>query len=267
MDDIFHFTTVRAAVHLLCLKNLETGVILYKVGESELSYALLYDLTSINRISKKEVSIPKLREIIQRKLGKKFGWCGLHTTWILDTESGVLTLQSKRAKSVKMADFYPQGSLNRNINAPWWNERNQIVSVEMEDGILNIGTCAFSRCERLEKIAIPDSVQEIGQDAFNGCVNLTSVSIPKGVSKIATGTFEDCVKLVCADIPDSVTVIEDSAFCGCKSLTDIIIPDSVTKIDWLAFHGCDKLNMVSIPENAEINEEAFDPHTQFIRRP
>ena len=137
------------------------------------------------------------------------GSCGLNVKWVL-TSDGTLTISGKTR-----IDDYGIGG------APWYNLRQYIKKVAIQNGVQAIGDCAFSRCTLMTSVMIPDSVTSIGGDAFSGCAALTSVTIP-----------------------GSVTNVGQYAFYNCSSLTDIYYGGYGT--DW------QKLN-VSIPTSATVH--------------
>ena len=95
---------------------------------------------------------------------------------------------------------------------------------------------------KLKSIEIPNGVTEIGSGAFSGCSSLTNIDIPNGVTEIGYGAFRGCSSLTSIDIPNGVTVIEESAFYGCSSLTNIDIPNSVTEIGFGSFDSTTTVN-------------------------
>ena len=68
---------------------------------------------------------------------------------------------------------------------------SNIISVEIPDGITEIGTNAFYNCENLTRVnsdnvgecVIPDGVTVIGDISFTYCTGLTSIKIPSSVKK------------------------------------------------------------------------------------
>ncbi len=123
----------------------------------------------------------------------------------------------------------------------WFEFRDYLSNVIIEDGATSIGNGTFEECISLTNITIPDSVTSIGRYAFHNCSSLTSITIPDGITSINAGTFYGCSNLTSITIPDSVTSIGEDAFRGCSSLTSINIPDSVTSIGNYAFSGCSNL--------------------------
>ena len=81
-------------------------------------------------------------------------------TWELtDEESGsVLTISG----SGKMTSY---------THAPWYEYRNSIKRVVIEEGVTNIGGAAFRSCKNLTSIIIPQTINEIDSCAFYNCSN------------------------------------------------------------------------------------------------
>lgn len=151
----------------------------------------------------------------ERLFTAESGTCGENLTWELDDE-GTLTISG----SGEMNEYGLFGDYS-----PWFESRESIKTVVIENGVTNIGAGAFNCCDALTSITIPNSVKTIGGYAFNNCSSLTSITIPYGVTKIGW-----------------------SAFCGCDSLETIIFPESITSIDCDAFLGTPWIN-AKIEEN------------------
>lgn len=165
------------------------------------------------------------------------GTCGANVTWTLDS-NGTLTISGSGA----MKDCASPSE------SPWYNNRGQIKSVTIEQGVTSIGKGAFYDCSSLTSVTIPSGVTSIGEGAFRYCSRLTSVTIPDSVTSIGIYAFYDCSSLISVTIPNSVTSICDSTFAGCTRLTSVAIPDSVTSIGKGAFFECDSLASVTIPD-------------------
>ena len=138
--------------------------------------------------------------------------------------------------------------------------------------VTSIGAGAFIYNYNLKSIDIPDGVTNIGTSAFDGCDSLnpkllvydkgtkcygwvgdkkrcTEVVIPDGVTSIGEWAFSDCISLTSINIPESVTSIEVKTFFGCSSLTSIEIPDGVTSIETSAFWDCSSLKSINVATN------------------
>lgn len=81
--------------------------------------------------------------------------------------SGTLTLSGKGA----MKDFDGIGS------SPWYDKRDEITSIVVEEGITSIGDFAFFGCTNAKTAKIASSVEKIGMDAFSYTEgSMTSIS-------------------------------------------------------------------------------------------
>lgn len=178
------------------------------------------------------------------------GSCGNTVAWTFDDESGVLAISG----SGNMADY----DFNPEKNAPWFEFRRDITSVDIADGITSIGDVAFYNCSNLAHINIPNTVASIGKNAFCGCGNLTIIALPNSVREIGSYAFYFCSRLTSVNIPEKVTAVEAYTFSNCTSLMSIAIPESVTEIKDGAFYACSTLTITEIPSSVTvIGKNAF----------
>ena len=174
-------------------------------------------------------------------------WNEGNLIWKLDAD-GTLTISGKGA----MKDYDIE-----NNESPVFKNLN-VKKIVIEDGVTNIGNCAFDCCTGLTSITIPDSVTSIGNDALQGCTNLTSITIPDSVTSIGAHAFSNCYKLISITLPSSITSIGEWVFAGCYDLTSITIPDSVTSIGDYAFYSCYQLTSITLSSNiTRIGDDAF----------
>ena len=172
------------------------------------------------------------------------GQCGESAYWLFD--SGKLTI-------IGTGDMY-----NYYDTQPWYNYKDNITSVEIENGITSIGYSAFESCANLTSITIPDSVTSIGNYTFYGCTSLESITIPEKVTSIGRQSFQNCTSLKSITIPDSVESIGEQTFQNCTSLESITIPEKVTSIGADAFSSCTSLTSVKMSKNVtSIGDQAF----------
>ena len=160
------------------------------------------------------------------------GVCGKKLTWTLDSE-GTLTISGT-------GYMYNYGFGDN----PWYDKKDNIKFVTINNGVPSIGDVMFSGCSNLTSITIPNSVTSIGEGAFYGCSSLASITIPDNVTLIDNFTFYACKNLTSIVIPDSITGIGEGTFSDCSNLTLITIPDSVTRIENMAFDDCTNLTDV-----------------------
>ncbi len=130
------------------------------------------------------------------------------------------------------------------LSTPWYANRNNSITVSLDEGIRHIGAYAFSGCYGLTSITIPDSVTSIGEDAFSNCKGLTSITIPDSVTYLGSYVFSECTGLTSATIGNSVTGLGFDTFFNCLNLTSVTIGNCVTYISYRSFYNCTALTDV-----------------------
>ena len=158
-----------------------------------------------------------------------------NVTATFDEETGILTISG----TGNMENWEYENK------APWYEIRESIKEVIIEEGITSIGDYAFANCTSLTSIEIPEGVTSIGICAFGGCTSLTSIEIPDSVINIKNYAFYFCASLENIEIPENVNSIGASAFEGCTSLTNITIPENLTNIEYDVFEGARITNINS----------------------
>ena len=161
-------------------------------------------------------------------------------------------------------------------DVPWHEYRDQIINVEISEGIYSIGAYSFYGCGNLVHISIPDSVTYISEFAFYGCSNLenielsdslsgigeyafgctgiTNIIIPDNVSGIYDGAFQSS-ELKSITLPNRMSEIGDSAFRYCMNLEKIVIPEGIETLDYELFEGCYSLRSIYIPKSVKTIEK------------
>jgi len=173
-----------------------------------------------------------------------------------------------------------------------FENREDIISVVIPDGVADIGYDAFAGCTKLKNIAIPDSVAYIGRDAFSGCTSLTDAvfkavtysydenrnDLPgefyaaingAGAAEFDYRVIEGGIEIIqykgnddIVYIPEKIhgmTVISIKAFVFWDSgMVEVYIPDTMTSIGEGVFFRCAGLTGAIIPDNVtDIGDFAF----------
>lgn len=193
--------------------------------------------------------------------------------------TGKLTISGTGA----MPNFdFPHGNL-----APWWNydalgviTKIGIKSVDIKDGVTNVGDYALFLLPDATQVTLPDSVTRIGRYGIAMCSKLTGLSIPKGVTEIGDfglagdgltavtlpnglqslgrGAFDTCASLTNTTLPAAITAVPGKCFADCTKLLNVKYAGTVTAIGDLAFESCKALTAAPIPETVtEIGASAF----------
>ena len=180
------------------------------------------------------------------------------------------------------------GSANYYQNTPWYQSRNKIKSITIEEGLIVIGNYAFYNCTGLTEIEIPDSVTSIGNSAFQNCTGLTEIEIPDSVTSIGNYAFSGCTGLTKITMPgtasignyafNNVTNVEEVILTGegtmpnyndstyqytpwyksRNNIQSITIGEGITTIGNSAFRECTGLTSMTIPNSVtSIGERSF----------
>ena len=163
-----------------------------------------------------------------------------------------------------------------------------LKSVVIGNGVIEIGPCAFSSCERLAAVTMGDNVRSIGPEAFSYCNRLVSVElsdsvcsighdafrktpvhsirIPKSTKEIGNHVFEQPItvdeKNDFFSAIDGVLFNKDKtvllSFPRTSPIALYVVPDGVTTIGENAFSYCQNLKSIIISSTVKtIGNSAF----------
>lgn len=93
------------------------------------------------------------------------------------------------------AIVFGEGKMN-NIwtydNFPLKNYISIIKTVEIQEGVLDIGNYCFYGCNKLTSATLPNSMQFLGNYCFSSCASLTTIILPNNLNTIGKGSFYGC---------------------------------------------------------------------------
>lgn len=105
---------------------------------------------------------------------------------------------------------------------PWYEYRNDIISVDVESGVTCVCNHAFQDCAKLTTANLADTVKAIGQNAFENCTSLSSVNVPNGVSMLIGQVFKNCKALASITLPSTLIAFVVDCFGLCDNLNRIV---------------------------------------------
>eukprot|EP00980_Cylindrotheca_fusiformis_P000933 scaffold248_cov111-Cylindrotheca_fusiformis.AAC.10 len=159
----------------------------------------------------------------------------------------------------------------REIPSKAFQNRHNLVQVQLPDTLSRIGESAFASCFRLKNIrfaqnpafvatssespnledgliVFPERAElQIDKCAFSYCRGLRKVIVCSVSTKLGEAAFSNCRSLRAVELPQGLQVIEAWLFCRCLVLTSAKIPSSVIKICHHAFFLCRCLTSFDLP--------------------
>lgn len=191
------------------------------------------------------------------------GTCGGNLRWQIAWVNEVtLTI----AGTGSMTDY------SSSSRAPWYESRNNITKIVIENGVGSIGDYAFYGLSNVKTVSMPITLKSIGEWSFYNCDSLSAISIGKNVATISDYAFHSCDGL------QSITVSSDNTYYSSdtnsvlfnKDKTTLIqypagalrtaytIPDTVTHIDDFAFAQAKYLSELTLGAGVStLGEDVF----------
>lgn len=160
------------------------------------------------------------------------------------------------------------------ITYPWYNLKDQITEIEVEDGVTGIGSKAFIAYLNVKKVTIGKDVKNLGIGSVTQLAACDKFVVSKENPYFTVGEdgalYTSDMKKLCAvpcastaeayELPDSVEMIGYGAFSRCANLTTITIPDNsqLKQIGYGAFAFTKSLeNFKTIPNGIETGKDLF----------
>ena len=135
--------------------------------------------------------------------------CGDNAYW--SYENGILTISG----TGPTYDYAYDG-------APWFEYRDRITAIVVNDGITRLGEYIFTDLDNLVSADLSDTITEIGSFAFWGDEKLSQAELPENLESLGQEAFA-CCALTSVELPGSLTFLDACVFQYCTSLTDVVI--------------------------------------------
>lgn len=111
------------------------------------------------------------------------GSCGDSVSYKL--EGGVLTLSGTGSTTE-----FTRNSETDVVNTPWWEQRESITSIVVEEGITCLDNYVFYGCSNVTSVTLPSTLERVETRVFAKCAKLTSLVFPKALIYLG---YEACV--------------------------------------------------------------------------
>ena len=172
-----------------------------------------------------------------------------------------------------------------------WSRTNRnlddIIAIQIPEGVIHIGSNAFAKLKSLKKITFPASLRSLGSGALYFLDSITSVDLSHtAVEVLESGMFTCDHKLQEVLLPNNLKCLEDGVFNSCSSLkhiqlpasleeftsreslndgafqnsgiVEIDIPEGIKVVPDEMFMGCEHLKTIKLPQSLEkIGKYAF----------
>jgi hypothetical protein len=111
----------------------------------------------------------------------------------------------------------------KEANSTWgiFSNCKSLESVTIPGTIKRLPKRMFSLCSSLKTVNLGDGVEEIGRDAFGNCTSLESITLPDSVKSIESRAFEYCTNLRTATIGTGIKNISNEAFYNTQRLESL----------------------------------------------
>lgn len=201
---------------------------------------------------------------------------GISIKWTV-YESGTLVIENAEDGNGSTPDW-----------SPWFNYKEKITDVIIEDGITTLGERNFMEYPALKTVTIKGTLSKIGNSVFEGSKELENISVTgktnnNGLKVIQLGecafkdctglesaeftgnfltkknAFEGCTSLKSIKVKESTMImLGEYTFLNCSALMEADLPGSRTKsVGEAAFWGCTSLKQFDFSDVSRINESAF----------
>lgn len=139
--------------------------------------------------------------------------------------------------------------------------REELMIVELSEGLEVIGEHAFASCPRLKQVlSLPSTLKVIGNGAFASCGCLETVQFPDGLREIGEYAFAECTlfKRLVINSADNLSIAAE-AFSGCSNLISVDVAEGIQAIGSGCFQHCYSLIYVRIVSSVlkKIGGQAF----------
>lgn len=137
------------------------------------------------------------------------------------------------------------------------NYTGRADSVTVPEGVVEIGTGAFSGNSTIRSVQFPNSLSIIGEGAFARCIALNEIEFSEGLEEIGDWAFVSCISILVINLPTSLQKIGKYAFSKCSRLNAVSICKNVKNIIFSVFSECKELQKVFISHNTVVHKDGF----------
>lgn len=162
-------------------------------------------------------------------------------TWDFDADNGTLSIHGEGP----MRDYSSE--------APEWEQhRDQILTIDLDDGITSVGAYAFYNYIHLTEVHLPDSIEMIDTSAFDYDWELRTITIPASLKYVGSRAFYNTLLWEPEDLifPEGCEYIGDEAFhSALKSGGIVSLPSTLKYLGEQSFTNAFISDFIVSPDN------------------
>lgn len=136
------------------------------------------------------------------------------------------------------------------------NNNPYLKTINLPDGLEEIGRKAFYADKTLENINFPADLKKIGEYAFHKCEKLQKVNMLEGIAYIGERAFQECKAIKEISIPNSVKYIGEHAFYGCPNIETVKIGKGLNTIASQVFDNCKNIKTLILTNYVDLIEDS-----------
>ena len=218
-----------------------TQMVLVPVGNISENFTIPDGVTSIGKnafthcLSIKQLTIPDSVKVIS-----EFAFYGCDHLETVNMGSGVEEIHRAAFSYCRALKSITLPSGLKFIGNSAFADTN-ITTIVIPDSVTTLEVFAFGSCDQLASVTIGAGVIDIPKGCFAYCFHLTKIIIPDNVKSIGERAFDSCYDLVEVHIGNGVISIGEKAFYKCISLETVVLGRNVTEVKTDAFYDCRKL--------------------------
>ena len=147
---------------------------------------------------------------------------------------------------------------------PWYDYRDKIRKVIVEDGVETIGSAAFYKCKNLESVQWGDSILSVRDYSFYGCKKLKSIPWTEGIKGVGDSAFQKCTGLTEVRLPSHIEYWLRDVFSECTGLKKVYVEDGLQfPFEYPEYYGvgmfrdCTALKEIVLPKDLKVIPSYF----------
>lgn len=150
-----------------------------------------------------------------------------------------------------------------------FSRADKLQTIELNEGLVEVGTCGFEGCNGLSELKFPSTLQGLGHVALQGCGKLRSIHIPANLQYINFPALPSNLETITVSPDNPVFTVVDNVLYSKDMTTLFRVPanynareftvlPSVSRIESSAFSSCNYLQKIFIPDTVKsIGDFAF----------